>query len=275
MQKQYIRFLFVLLPFSLFGYGQEEVNSFTQQYGHIAVQQMIEFDIPASIILAQAFLESKHGTSQLARTHNNFFGIKSRSNWEGSSVVMKSAEYKHNKRFVKKSAFRKYDYPEDSWRDHSAFLSSGNRYRKLFEKGSFDYKGWARGLQKAGYATDPKYAKKLIGLIERHHFNDFDRVAFKLSHDMPINPKSVYAGNYDAVLVIQSIYVQQAKNESEKELLAQEAREKRFITEKVEFEPEVKEAELEDTKFYVFLSEDTKPIIKEIETSVIYKMKTR
>jgi len=275
MPKYYLRLLFMLLPFSGFGYNAEDVSFFTENYAYIAVQQMMDYDIPASIILAQAFLESKHGKSELAQDSNNFFGIKAKKDWTGPYVVMKSAEYKKKKRFVKKSKFRKYDYPEDSWRDHSEFLATGRRYNKLFEQGLFNYKGWARGLQKAGYATDPSYAKKLIGLIEKHHLHDFDKVAFQLKHNIPIKIEAMYPENYDAIRVVEATFGAVAVNATERALLQDEKIQEKKVAESIHFEQVAAEEELDENKFYVFLSDDPKPIIRNIETSALQKMKAR
>lgn len=275
MPKYYFRLLFMLLPFSVFGYNTEDVTYFTENYAYIAVHQMMEYDIPASIILAQAFLESKHGKSELAQDNNNFFGIKAKKDWTGPYVVMKSVEYKKKKRFVKKSRFRKYDYPEDSWRDHSEFLAKGRRYNKLFEQGLFNYKGWARGLQKAGYATDPKYAKKLINLIEKHHFNDFDKVAFQIKHNIPVKLDAIHPDNLAAIQAVEAAFGALAVNASERQLLRTQKIQEKKVAESIHFEPVAEdEKELDDNKFYVFLSDDPKPIIKNVGTS-IYKMKVR
>ncbi len=265
---KYLHLLFLLLPFSVWGYSPEDVSSFTENYGYIAVRQMIDYDIPASIILAQAFLESKHGTSQLAKENNNFFGIKAKSDWDGPYVVMRSAEYKHHRRFVKKSRFRKYDFPEESWRDHSEFLANSRRYNRLFEKGLFNYRGWARGLQRAGYATDPKYASKLIHLIERHHLNDFDKVAFRIAHHIPINLEAVHPDNRQALRALQSIFEQVAQNTTQKELLAESAQQEKEMAESIQFDTN-RTPEPAATKFYVYLSEETKPIIRQVDRSKI------
>ena len=274
MPNYYFRLLFILLPFSAIGYNPEDVSSFTENYAYIAVKQMMEYDIPASIILAQAFLESKHGESILAQDSNNFFGIKAHKGWTGASVVMKSAEYKKQRRFVKESRFRKYDYPEDSWRDHSEFLVNGRRYSKLFEQGLFNYKGWAKGLLKAGYATDPGYAKKLIRLIEKHHFNDFDKVAFKIKHNIPIQLEAVHPDNHNAIRIVQATFNTLAINATERALLRTQREEEKKVRESIHFE-QVQEKELEENKFYVFLSNDSKPIIRDIEKATLYKMKAR
>ncbi len=276
MPKYYFRLLFLLLPFSVFGYTSEDVSFFTENYAYIAVQQMMEYDIPASIILAQAFLESKHGKSDLAQDSNNFFGIKAKNDWAGPYVVMKSVEYKKKKRFVKKSKFRKYDYPEDSWRDHSEFLATGRRYNKLFEQGLFNYKGWAHGLQKAGYATDPRYAQKLIDLIEKHHFNDFDKVAFQIKHNIPVKLEVVHPDNQNAIRIVESTFGAVAVNETERALLQEEKMQEQKVADSIHFEQVTDETEpMDENKFYVFLSDDQKPIIRNVENSTLPEIKTR
>ena len=130
-----------------------------------AVYQMIEYKIPASITLAQGILESGNGVSELALKSNNHFGIKCHSDWTGGRTYHDDDE--------KGECFRVYDHPRDSYEDHSKFLLK-NRYSILFELELEDYKGWAKGLKKCGYATNPQYAEKLITLIERHNLNILD-----------------------------------------------------------------------------------------------------
>jgi LysM repeat protein len=133
-----------------------------------AVRQMLEYGIPASITLAQGILESANGNSSLARYANNHFGIKCH-NWEGPGFYIDDDS--------KDECFRKYFDAEDSYHDHSEFLSTRGRYAFLFELRMSDYKGWAKGLRKAGYATNPKYPQLLISLIERHDLAQFDKVS--------------------------------------------------------------------------------------------------
>ncbi len=131
-----------------------------------AVNQMWRHGIPASITLAQGILETGSGKSKLARQHNNHFGIKCASSWRGKKTY--ATDNKYNE------CFRSYKSWQDSYEDHSLFLKK-RRYHKLFNLRATDYKGWAKGLQKAGYATNPKYAKHLIALIERYDLQKFDR----------------------------------------------------------------------------------------------------
>ena len=140
-------------------------NEYIAKYKDEAIYQMIKYKIPASIKLAQGILESGDGNSELAKKSNNHFGIKCHSNWEGDRVF-------HNDD-KKNECFRKYNQVKDSFNDHSEFLLKP-RYATLFEYKLTDYKSWARGLKKAGYATNPNYAKLLIKIIKENDLDQFD-----------------------------------------------------------------------------------------------------
>lgn len=141
-------------------------QDYISRYKTIAIQEMISYGIPASITLAQGLLESANGNSTLAREANNHFGIKCTSDWKGESFLKDDDAIN--------DCFRVYKSPEDSFRDHSEFLLR-KRYASLFELDKDDYAGWARGLKKAGYATNPRYAELLIDLIERYGLYEYDR----------------------------------------------------------------------------------------------------
>lgn len=141
------------------------VSGYIDEYKDIAKSQMGEYGIPASIILAQGILESGAGRGDLVKKANNHFGIKCH-NWNGEGVTHDDD--------TRGECFRKYSHPSESYKDHSLFLSGRSRYGFLFELKKNDYKGWAKGLRKAGYATDPKYPQKLIGLIERYQLYMYD-----------------------------------------------------------------------------------------------------
>ncbi|WP_445749577.1 glucosaminidase domain-containing protein [Polaribacter sp.] len=151
------------------------LNKFTLEYierfAPIAVKKMHTHKIPASITLAQGVLESGSGRSELALKSNNHFGIKCHTNWTGESVTHDDDE--------KGECFRKYEFPETSYEDHSAFLTQRKRYEFLFSFGTKDYKKWAKGLKDAGYATDPKYPEKLIKIIEDYKLHEFDDIKEK------------------------------------------------------------------------------------------------
>lgn len=155
--------------------GNKSLNRYTLQYirkyAPLAVLEMHEYKIPASITLAQGILESGNGRSNLAAKSNNHFGIKCHTGWKGGRVYHDDDE--------KGECFRKYKYVQSSYEDHSTFLSGRKRYENLFKLRKSDYKGWARGLKKAGYATDRKYPKKLITIIENYKLYEFDKFTKK------------------------------------------------------------------------------------------------
>lgn len=139
---------------------------YLNRYSALAVSEMRRTGIPASITLAQGMLESDYGRSTLAKKGNNHFGIKCHNDWDGARIY-----HDDNRRG---ECFRAYPSAEASYRDHSDFLVNGSRYRDLFRLNSTDYKGWAHGLKKAGYATDPKYPALLIRKIEDYGLHVYD-----------------------------------------------------------------------------------------------------
>lgn len=144
---------------------------YIKRYAPIAVSEMHKYNVPASITLAQGILESGNGRSQLASKSNNHFGIKCHTGWKGAKVYHDDDE--------KGECFRKYKYVESSYEDHSQFLSGRRRYASLFTLRKTDYKGWSKGLKKAGYATDKNYPKKLIKIIETYELYEFDKIRKK------------------------------------------------------------------------------------------------
>lgn len=142
-------------------------EAYIEKYSALAVAEMYRSGVPASITLAQGLLESGNGQSELARKSNNHFGIKCHNNWTGGRV--------YHDDDAKGECFRKYAHPYESYRDHSDFLRYRDRYKFLFDYKVTDYKSWAYGLKKAGYATDPAYPKKLIKLIEDYDLHIYDR----------------------------------------------------------------------------------------------------
>ena len=133
---------------------------YIDNYSQQAIRQMILYKIPACVTLAQAIYESSSGVSELAKRSNNHFGIKCHIGWEGDTVLKSDDELNE--------CFRKYNSVEESFDDHSLFLTSRPRYSNLFKLGIKDYKGWCNGLKKAGYATFSKYATALIRIIEEN-----------------------------------------------------------------------------------------------------------
>jgi LysM repeat protein len=165
----------------------KQYEAYIKEYREIAVEEMKRYHIPASITLAQGLLESGAGQGTLARKSNNHFGIKCGSDWDGKTV-------KHDDD-ARNECFRVYKNPEDSYRDHSKFLAGRSRYASLFKLKITDYKGWARGLKKAGYATNPRYAEQLIGIIELYDLHKYDtKGGLKWMKENP-NPHQPFIAN--------------------------------------------------------------------------------
>ena len=164
--------------------GNTPQEKYIEKYAPLAVSEMYRSGVPASITLAQGLLESGNGQSELARMSNNHFGIKCHNNWKGGRVYYDDD--------AKGECFRKYSHPSESYRDHSDFLRFRDRYKFLFDYRVTDYKAWAYGLKKAGYATDPKYPKKLINLIEEYDLHEYDRkpASFGRSYDKKTDKKT-------------------------------------------------------------------------------------
>jgi flagellum-specific peptidoglycan hydrolase FlgJ len=143
--------------------GTALATSYISRFKDIAIAERKRTGVPASIKLAQAILESGYGRSTLAQKANNHFGIKCGGDWTGKT-------YRH-----RSSCYRAYSSADDSFRQHSDFLAGRSHYASLFKLKVTDYKGWAKGLRKAGYATDPSYPSKLIELIERYKLYRYDQ----------------------------------------------------------------------------------------------------
>ena len=143
-----------------------QVGSYIKVYSNIAVEEMKQYHIPASITLAQGIIESGAGQSRLAKEANNHFGIKCHADWKGKTF--------HQDDDRSDECFRKYDRAEDSFRDHSYFLTLRDRYKGLFSLPLTDYRGWAEGLETAGYATSREYAEMLIRTIEQYQLFLYD-----------------------------------------------------------------------------------------------------
>ncbi len=165
--KKYLLIVF-LFPFFLV-VAQNKTESYIDKYSSAAIAEMEIYGIPASITLAQGILESGNGESRLAVDGKNHFGIKCHSNWNGKTIIVDDDE--------KGECFRKYSKVSESFRDHSLFLTERGRYSFLFEYNKTNYKKWANGLKKAGYATNPKYPTLLIDLIEKYDLSRFDKGA--------------------------------------------------------------------------------------------------
>lgn len=158
------------------------INQYIARYKDIAMNNMKQYGIPASIVLAQGILESGSGQGELALESNNHFGIKCYKDWTGETTFHDDD--------AKQECFRKYKNPEASYQDHADILSKRSRYASLFQLKKEDYKGWAKGLKAAGYATDPKYPDKLISYIERYHLDQLDAVVLGKKYVLEPNNKS-------------------------------------------------------------------------------------
>ena len=159
---------------------------YIDKFAGIAVQEMYRSGVPASITLAQGLLESRYGLSALAAEGHNHFGIKCHNDWKGKTMKVDDDK--------KGECFRVYDEDSESFRDHSDFLRYRDRYKFLFDYDVTDYKSWAYGLSKAGYATDPQYPSKLIRLVEEYDLGRYDKAKpadFK-GKDVPLNEKALY-----------------------------------------------------------------------------------
>ena len=205
--KYFILSSFLLV--STLSVAQNKTEKYIALFSDIAISEMNMYNIPASITLAQAILESGNGESYLAVSGNNHFGIKCHDKWEGQTITADDDE--------KGECFRKYKKVFESYRDHSLFLSERNRYKSLFLLNKYDYKGWAKGLKKAGYATNPKYHILLIDLIEKYNLDRFDnkqkndrKFYFSHSYGLPyltsiggyyFNKKSLYSSEINTSFV--------------------------------------------------------------------------
>lgn len=158
----------ITLTLAITSFGQDKLTQadYIELYYKLAVEEMERSGIPASITLAQGIIESGSGNSQLAKVAKNHFGIKCHKDWTGEGYYMDDD--------APDECFRVYDSPEQSFIDHSDFIRGRPWYKSLFDLEVTDYKGWAKGLKKAGYATNPKYADLLIGLIEKHELSQYD-----------------------------------------------------------------------------------------------------
>lgn len=190
-----VLFLFVVCPLSGQAQGKQNAHylAYINKYSGLAVDEMKKYKIPASITLAQGLLESGAGQSALAKNSNNHFGIKCGNGWSGKTV-------RHHDD-ARNECFRAYSHPRDSYEDHSLFLIRGARYAFLFKLKITDYKGWARGLKNAGYATDPSYANRLITIIEDYSLYRYDKKGGKAEIFISGPRHQVYLSNNMAYIM--------------------------------------------------------------------------
>ncbi len=211
MQKLVI-LIFTVFTFSEFNpFGPGLTDSYIQEYSSIAISEMERTGIPASIKLAQGLLESNWGRSDLAKNANNHFGIKCGASWKGERYFKEDDDY-HNGQLIA-SCFRAYTSPKESYEAHSNFLRSprkSGRYDFLFAYPSTDYISWAKGLQKAGYATDPMYPGKLIRIIEKYQLYKYDKAPKEIETTKPS-----YSDNRTIIAVEPNAIVETRANDVE------------------------------------------------------------
>lgn len=177
--------LILLAAFLCVAADQTPQQNYIQKYSALAREEMARTGVPASITLAQGLLESNSGQSALASKSNNHFGIKCHNDWKGKKTYADDD--------AKNECFRVYKTVEESFRDHSDFLRYQDRYKSLFNLEPTDYKGWAKGLKKAGYATDSQYASKLIRIIEDYKLSAFDASQDGVAIEVPETPQQAEA----------------------------------------------------------------------------------
>ncbi|MFO0415411.1 MAG: glucosaminidase domain-containing protein [Bacteroidota bacterium] len=184
-----LAFIFILFFVSTFTIAQRiTVEQYIDMYKEFAMEEMLRSGVPASITLAQGILEAEYGNSRLAKEANNHFGIKCKETWTGPTI-------RHTDD-APWECFRKYGTAEESYRDHSEFLRTRKHYAFLFDLDIMDYKSWAYGLKKAGYATNPKYPVILIGHIEKYNLHEYSVIAMKRKD----NPQYVSVNHTDTSL---------------------------------------------------------------------------
>lgn len=191
--------LATVLPVTAQTRWNAQYQEYIDEWSPIAIEQMNNYGIPASITLAQGLLESGAGRSELAREGNNHFGIKCHNGWTGPTV------YKDDDQ--RNDCFRSYRNARESYEDHSRFLVNGQRYRSLFSLKPTDYKGWARGLKAAGYATNPKYADRLIDIIEVYKLYEYDSPSVAHHHHTHVEPHPSASSTLNVYTFNDRIYV--------------------------------------------------------------------
>ena len=197
MKRLILSLLLITLCFSIQAQTRnKQYEDYIKKYRELAVEEMKKYHIPASITLAQGLLESGAGRSTLARKSNNHFGIKCGSDWNGKTVSHDDD--------ARGECFRAYKHPKDSYEDHSKFLAGRPRYASLFKLKITDYKGWARGLKKAGYATNPRYAEQLIGIIELYELHKYDEKDYLKWLKKNPNPHQTYIANGLLYIVVRA-----------------------------------------------------------------------
>ena len=202
---KYLGLVLLFFGFTVSAQTKMTNQDYIDKYYSIAVKKMVQYKIPASITLAQGILESGSGNSQLAANANNHFGIKCHSDWTGKGYYMDDD--------AKDECFRVYNSPEQSYDDHSEFLTTRARYQFLFTDFAIDdYKAWAKGLKQAGYATNPRYPELLIGLIERNELTKYDKMGLDDIIEVPLAANNPNTNNAEDILPENSYYIDDKKD---------------------------------------------------------------
>jgi LysM repeat protein len=183
MKKLLLLFFAAVIGVNIQAQTNEAVEAYISQYKQLAIEEMIRTGVPAAITLAQGILESNAGQCQLTQESNNHFGIKCKEDWQGEVVYHDDDE--------KDECFRRYNSAEDSYRDHSDFLKNRPNYASLFDLDVTDYKDWAYGLKKAGYATNPVYAQSLITTIEKYDLEQYTDVALNQTNQLNVASSNI------------------------------------------------------------------------------------
>jgi len=198
-KKFAILLLFVLsFPFTIsHAQSADAILAYITRYKDLAIAEMKRTGVPAAITLAQGIHETEAGTSVLVKKSNNHFGIKCKDEWRGQSVSHDDD--------ARGECFRKYSAAEDSYRDHSDFLKTRPNYASLFTLDPTDYQGWAYGLKKAGYATNPKYAQVLIKLIQDYNLEDYTLIALgKMKEEGDLAKNEVASDKNSSVVLVKN-----------------------------------------------------------------------
>lgn len=245
-------------------------QKYIDQYAPIAVANCKTYGIPASIILAQGILESGSGNSKLAKNANNHFGIKCHNDWQGGRFYQDDDS--------KDECFRSYDDVRESFRDHALFLTSKKRYAFLFQLKPTNYKGWAKGLKKAGYATNPQYPQLLIGIIETYELYRFDNMD---TETLPDN-KPLVSGQTKPIKETSDVDETKEKNKPQKECFwkrlfgckkkkkDKETNEPEFITEEV---PAYSEDLYDKADFIILFTGEEDSASTKTDNEILHKVK--
>ena len=190
MIKRIFSILFISICFFINADAQKITpEQYVEKYKDIAIREMKRMGVPAAITLAQGLLETENGNSDLVKKSNNHFGIKCKSSWTGAGVTHDDD--------APGECFRSYKDANESYRDHSNYLRGGDRYASLFELKPTDYKSWAKGLRKAGYATNPKYPDILIRNIEQYNLQQYSLAA---ANEVPVIETNKYQDDKEPVV---------------------------------------------------------------------------